>query len=188
VGSLGGVVLRAFAFSCLLLALGLATAGQAAAAKRCRGAHAVPTGSNLPQMRRATLCLLNQQRRRHGLRPLRQNRRLAAAARHHSRDMIARRYFSHTSPNGETVVARIRQTGYLAGRRCTVGENLAWGAGYNSTPASIMSGWMHSPEHRDNILYPRFRQIGIDIDPRVPLAAPSGVQGATFATEFGVRL
>jgi uncharacterized protein YkwD len=179
--------LRAFACSFVLLLLGLVTAGHAAA-HSCAGSQVVPTQTNLAQVRHATLCLLNAERRRRGLRPLRENRRLAAAARYHSDDMVARRYFAHTSPSGDTVSSRIKQTGYMAGRRCTVGENLAWGTGSLSTPASIMYGWMHSREHRDNILYPRFRQIGIYIDPAVPVALPSKIEGGTFATDFGVRL
>jgi uncharacterized protein YkwD len=188
VGPLTAACLRAFAISCLLLLLALATAGRAAAASSCAGSQVVPTQTNLAQVRHATLCLLNVERRRRGLRPLRENRSLAAAARYHSRDMVARRYFAHTSPSGDTVSSRIKRTGYMAGRPCTVGENLAWGTGPMSTPASIMDGWMHSPEHRGNILYPRFRQIGIYIDPAVPVALPGNIEGGTFATDFGVRL
>jgi uncharacterized protein YkwD len=186
VGPLTGAMLRAFACSCAALAVALATPSPVSAAHSCAHSHAVPRRGNLAQVRHATLCLLNVQRRRHGLRPLRANHRLAAAARYHNRDMVARRYFAHTSPTGDTVVSRIRRTGYMGGRRCTVGENLAWGIGPSSTAASIMSGWMHSPEHRDNILYPGFREIGIHIDPGLPV--PSPARGATFATDFGVRL
>src|SRR4051794_30128975 len=111
-GPVPGALLRAFACSCLVLLLGLATAGRAAAGEPCAGSHSVPTQANLAQTRHATLCLLNAERRRHGLRPLRANGKLAAAARFHSHDMTARRYFAHTSPSGDTVSSRIRQTGY----------------------------------------------------------------------------
>ena len=49
---------------------------------------------------RATLCVLNAERARHDLRPLRLNRRLSRAARRHSRAMARRRFFSPTSPGG----------------------------------------------------------------------------------------
>jgi uncharacterized protein YkwD len=138
-------------------------------------------------MRRATLCLLNRERRHYGLRPLHQNRRLAAAARYHTADMLRRRYFAHGSPSGDTVTSRIRRAAYMApGRQWTVGENLAWGRGTQATPASIMAGWMRSPEHRSNILYRPFREIGIEVAIGLPFVTPDDQSGATFATEFGV--
>lgn len=41
------------------------------------------------------------------------------------------------------------------------GENLAMG--YNDSAASLVDAWMNSPEHRDNIMNPRFRRTGIGI-------------------------
>ena len=50
--------------------------------------------------RRALLCLLNQARRAHGLRPLRGNGRLLKAAERHSRSMVLGGFFSHVDPPG----------------------------------------------------------------------------------------
>src|SRR3954451_22630064 len=105
----------------------------------------MPPSTTLAKVRGATLCLVNRQRRRHGLHALRMNRELVAAGRRHARDMIRRAYFAHTSPSGDTVASRIRRTGYITPRvRWTVGENLGWGTGVAATPARMMSSWMHS--------------------------------------------
>jgi uncharacterized protein YkwD len=158
----------------------------AGAAQACAGANVTPSASNLARVRSATLCLIDDARRQYGLRALRQDGHLVAAARYHTTDMVRRHYFAHTSPDGDTVIRRIRKAGYgIPTARVTVGENLAWGLISQDTPAEIMSAWMRSPEHRSNILYPRFRHIGIAITLAVPLGR-NHHSGATFTTEFGV--
>jgi uncharacterized protein YkwD len=100
--------------------------------------------------------------------------------------MVHRDYFSHDSLSGASFVDRIRRTGYLSGPRSwIVGENLAWGSGDRSSPASIVRAWMHSPGHRANILQGRFREVGIGL----ASGAPESVAGpaATYATDFGAR-
>jgi len=42
-----------------------------------------------------------------------------------------------------------------------VGENLAMG--YNDSAASLVDAWMGSPEHRANIMNPKFKRIGIGL-------------------------
>jgi uncharacterized protein YkwD len=135
-------------------------------------------------MRHATLCLLNRERRGHGLHALRLNPSLSKAASQHAHDMVSRGYFSHTSPGGMGVVDRIRRTGYVhGGQSWLLGENLAWGAGTTGTPRKIVSAWMHSPPHRANILTPGLREIGIGIARGAP--QPTGVAAETYATDFG---
>jgi uncharacterized protein YkwD len=139
------------------------------------------------QLVRSTLCLLNADRRRHGLRRLRLSRRLSKAARAHSRDMVRRDYFSHTSPSGASFVDRIRRSGYLSGAfTWMVGENLAWGAGSMSSPAQTVRAWMRSPGHRENILTGRFVHIGIGIARGAP-ASVGGIPAATYTTDFGFK-
>jgi uncharacterized protein YkwD len=133
---------------------------------------------------RATLCELNVQRVRRGLRPLRLNRHLSDAARAHSAAMARRHFFSHNSLNGASFVDRIRRTGYLRrARTWTVGENIAYGSGRLSTPRSIGRAWMNSAGHRANILSRSFRAIGIGI----AAGTPNGGGGATYTTDFGRR-
>jgi uncharacterized protein YkwD len=134
---------------------------------------------------RATLCVLNAERDRHGLRPLRLNKRLSRAARRHARDMARRKYFAHDSLNGSSFVDRIRRTGYLHGARSWwVGENLAWGTQDRSAPRAITKMWMNSPGHRANILSPSFREVGIGLSLGAPVKG-RGAPAATYATDFG---
>ncbi len=157
---------------------------KATASAGCRAQHALPSAASLGTIRRATLCLINRERRARGLRSLRASRALTRPAQRHSADMASRRYFSHTSPTGSTMNARIARSGYTRGRRgWTIGENIAWGSGTRSTPASIVRAWMRSPGHRANILAGRYREIGIGVVRR----APSGAAGATYTTDFGAR-
>jgi uncharacterized protein YkwD len=152
-----------------------------ALAAGCPNENANPNVIGAMAAKHATLCLLNKERRAHGLRPLKLNHKLSVAARRHARSMARRNYFAHGN-----FVGRIRATRYFTGvRSWTVGENIAWGSWDYATPASIHDGWMHSPKHRDNILSRAFREIGIG----VAKGAPVGGQrlGATYATDFGAR-
>ena len=157
-----------------------------AAAGPCPGAYSVPTERTLSRARRATLCLVNVQRRRNGVRPLRSNGRLTRAAQAHARDMVRRKYFSHYSPGGRGFTERIRATGYLAGARSwVVAENIAWGGRRWATPAGIVRIWMRSAEHRRNMLNGRYREGGMGIAPGLPVRRR--VRGATYTATFGAR-
>jgi uncharacterized protein YkwD len=171
-----------------LLAAGIAAAFSiatpaAAQAAPCAGADRVPTANNAEQIRSATLCLLNKERKRHGRKALRHNAGLALAGKRHASDMVRRRYFAHASKAGRTFDQRIRRTGYLRGARAVVGENLGWGSGAYATPRAMVRQWMASPGHRANVLRPAFREVGI----AVVTKTPRGTRGATYATEFGRR-
>jgi uncharacterized protein YkwD len=162
----------------------LAAAPSASAAKGCAAANASADQVTNRALVRATLCVLNAERARHNLRPLRLNRKLGAAARRHSRAMARKRFFSHTSPNGATFVDRIRRTGYLSGASSWhIGENIAYGSGGQSAPRAIGTAWMDSAPHRANILSSSFNAIGIGI----AAGTPFGDGGATYTTDFGHR-
>ena len=180
-------VFLAAALAAAMLALSALAASPAqAAAGACASSSAEPGDASRKKILRSTLCLLNVERRSHGLPKLRLNRRLSRAARRHAKDMVRADYFSHDSRNGSSFVDRIRRTGYLrSAQRWTVGENLAWGSGGRATPKAIMAAWMDSPGHRQNILTRSFREIGIG----VVFGAPTrvGAPAATYATEFGAR-
>ena len=131
---------------------------------------------------------LNAIRAQHGLGPLRLNTALSAAAAQHSREMGADGYFRHESADGSAFWKRIAR--YYASRHYgfwSVGENLLWSSpDVGATRA--MELWMHSPEHRANILSPRWREIGVAA---VHLAsAPGSYKGlpvTIVTTDFGVR-
>jgi uncharacterized protein YkwD len=99
-----------------------------------------------------TLRLINQAREAKGLKPVRLDRRLWRAARHHTRDMIRRHYFAHGATSDR--LARYVRSG-------VIGETLAWGSGTYASPASTVNSWLHSPPHRRILLDPDFRYIGI---------------------------
>jgi uncharacterized protein YkwD len=167
-----------------LLATLLALALFPAAASACHGGRLPVEPHHLKRASKATLCLLNRVRTHHGLHRLHGNADLRHAATHHSRHMVRQHFFEHTAPNGSTMVARVRASGYLrAGIFWTVGENLGWGQGALGTPRAMLRAWMHSPPHRANILTPGFRDIGIG----VVAGAPFGGSGATYTTDFGER-
>jgi uncharacterized protein YkwD len=166
------------------LAILLVGVPSASASGSCSAANASASQAGKRALVRATLCVLNAKRARHDLRPLRLNRKLSIAARRHSRAMVRRKFFSHDSVGGASFVDRIRSTGYLSGARSWyVGENIAYGSGNRSSPRSIGSAWMDSPPHRENILSPSFREIGIGL----ALGTPVGRGGATYTTDFGQR-
>jgi len=161
----------------------LAPAAPALAA-HCPRADELPGRMSVTEVRHATLCLINAERRQRGLAPLRQERRLAVAGVRHARDMVRANYFAHDSRSGRAFSQRILRTGYGRGRRATLGENLAWGTGSLAAPRRIVRGWMASPGHRANILNGTFREIGIAVVAGTP---QTGNDGATYATEFGRR-
>jgi uncharacterized protein YkwD len=85
------------------------------------------------------------------------NTLLTEAAQGKADDMVTRNYWSHNTPDGRTPWSFINATGY---QFAAAGENLAFGFG---SSASIMNGWMNSPEHRVNVLDDIFTQVGFGI-------------------------
>jgi uncharacterized protein YkwD len=146
----------------------------------------MPVPGNGGRVAAATLCLINQQRVHAGLAALSDNAKLDQVAGAHSQDMTSNLYFDHASPGGSTPESRMTQVGYISNRvSWVVGENIAWGTGSLATPASIVDTWMHSPEHRANILDRRFRDSGIGVSPAVPEALVDQA-GATYTQDFGL--
>jgi uncharacterized protein YkwD len=162
------------------LAVGLVAPTQASA--RCAWQNANPNNISQKQAAKATLCLLNKQRRSHGLKKLRENKRLDVASQRHANDMSRRNYFAHGD-----FVGRIRAARYLSGtnRGYTLGENIAWGSWDYATPKNIVIAWMHSPGHRANILNGRFHEIGLGVARGAPVSGQS--RGGTYVTDFGTR-
>jgi uncharacterized protein YkwD len=151
----------------------------------CDNADVLPNAANVAAAQQATLCLVNNERVSRGRPRLHANDTLRGVAQAYTLEMVAHSFFSHVSPTGSTFDQRIRHAGYLSGTRgWTIGENLAWGGGILSTPREIVSAWMHSPEHRRNILDRRFRDAGIGI----AIGLPGPGAGATYANEFGRRI
>lgn len=185
------------ALACVLTVLPAArAAGAQQAPVAAHAARGCPTangflfkrGSVLHSQRRL-LCLMNRARARYGLRPLRTNRCLHRVAARHAHDMVNRRYFAHTTPNGWDPGRRARASGYVPRRAAwLVGENIAWGVAGAGRPSWVMRAWMHSPPHRHNILSRQFRDVGIGVARGVPVHGFHGVRlRATFTVEFGAH-
>jgi uncharacterized protein YkwD len=184
---LGRASLRALLVA--LVALVALPAAPASAGARCPGASLVPSTRTLDASRASTICLVNRERSKRGLRALRRNGSLQASAGTYARDMVRLSFFDHVSPAGATLTDRIRRdTRYLAGAMSwEIGENLAWGTGTRSTPAQIVAGWMRSPGHRRNILHPGFREMGLGIALGAPVPVAAASRAATYANQFGRR-
>jgi uncharacterized protein YkwD len=134
----------------------------------------------------ALVCLLNRERRARGLRPVRANPRLSAAALGHSRAMVRRRFFAHVGPGRSVDLPyRLRRTHYIprSGGVWRIGENIGFGNGSMSSAAGMNRAWMHSTPHRHAILQPKFHEVGIGVYP----GEPYGRGGATFTLDFGSR-
>ena len=134
------------------------------------------------------LAQLNRVRAAHQLVPLTLSPNLSAAASLHSRDMLTRGFFAHSSSDGQVFWKRI-QSFYPEGRFSywSVGENLFWTRGSASAAVS-MKAWMASPGHRANILNPDWRQIGISSITSTDAPGTYGNTDATVITaDFGVR-
>ncbi len=109
-----------------------------------------------PDLEAEMLDLVNQERVKEGLHPLKADPEIAAVARSHARDMFAKGYFAHQNLEGKSPFDRIRDAGvaYKA-----AGENLALAP----TLAIAHNGLMNSPGHRANILRKDFGRLGVGI-------------------------
>jgi len=136
---------------------------------------------------RATLCLINHIRIRHGLRRLHHSRALGGVAIGQAHDMVRGDYFADHSLLGQPPSARIMVALHRAGPAgfsVSTAQNIGWGAGRAATPAGIVRAWMHSPPHRRIMLSPAFRKAGVGVAPALPRALGRGSAGATYAVEF----
>lgn len=137
---------------------------------------------NLNAYEMRTYELHNQTRESNNLATLCVSEILTQAARSHSQEMIDQGYFSHNSYNGESYSARLERFGYTSYEK--VGENIAWGSGSLASPENIFQGWMESSGHRENILDPDYREVGIGTS----TGECEGYSDCTMYTaDFGVR-
>ncbi|MFD8753707.1 CAP domain-containing protein [Kitasatospora sp. NPDC059577] len=105
------------------------------------------------------LAAVNTERARSGVRPLRLDDRLNAAAQRHAEDLTAHDLVRDSGTDGSTPWHRVRAAGF-AFRFSS--ENVAEA---DNVPEA-MRFWMNSPRHRDAILDPRFNHLGVGSAPR----------------------
>jgi uncharacterized protein YkwD len=84
---------------------------------------------------------------------------LTGVASQHALDMAEHNYFEHVDLAGQSPADRVRSVGY---REKLVGENIAYGP---ETVDEVVQGWLDSPGHCENIMDPRFVQMGIAAAP-----------------------
>lgn len=164
----------------------LAPASASAAKTPCGSPAAVPRAQSLHQMRSSVLCLLNRIRVHYKLHPLSYNQELRTSASAHSVSMVVHGYFAHEGPGG-SMDNRILRAGYLAsGGRFVIGEDIGGGGGRLGSPLAVVRDWMHSPVHRENILDPHFRDVGVGVARGFPYGI-GGARAATYTVDFGAR-
>ncbi len=107
---------------------------------------------------------VNEVRRDRDVDPLAYNEAIATVAREHSADMAEREYFSHESPDGEGPADRLAE--FFPGHCRGVGENIA-NVREEGDPQSlgerVVSLWMDSPGHRENLLRTMFDEEGFGV-------------------------
>lgn len=122
------------------------------------------TASASPALASRALKLVNEARAR-GARcgghsfnpapPLTLSGTLDSVALGHATDMAVHDYFEHQDRAGQSPADRVRAVGY---HEKLVGENIAYGP---VTVEEAVQGWLHSPDHCENIMDPRFAEMGI---------------------------
>jgi uncharacterized protein YkwD len=176
------------------LACVAATAAPAQAAlpasvvRTCPNADAEPGTVPTQALGTATVCLVNRVRSQRGLARLRVNPHLNSFATAFTRKMVSRRFFSHDVPGGPSFSQRANSSAYArSAGRMTMGENLAWATAELATPAAIVEAWLQSPGHRDNVLRPQFREIGVGVLEAAPEGGWEDSSPVTYVHAFGWR-
>ncbi len=109
-----------------------------------------------PSLETKMIALINKERAKEGLYPLRADPQETLVARAHSKDMFARGYFAHVNPEGKSPFDRMKEANV---RFTTAGENLALAQTLEIAHENLMK----SPGHRKNIMNPAFSRVGIGI-------------------------
>lgn len=137
-------------------------------------------GLDRAQVERYVHEAVNDERTARGLEPLSFDTELRDIARSHSEDMAERGYFSHVDPEGNDFADRYDAAGYECNANGYAGgENLAqtW---YDTRVATgdgdvvryetereladgIVTQWMNSPGHRENLLASQWENEGIGV-------------------------
>jgi uncharacterized protein YkwD len=165
----------------------LAVCANAYASQACPRDDVQPTSATSYDSAMSLVCDMNQMRAQNGLRQLKWDWRLWTAAQNHAADMAAQSYFAHVSLDGRNLEDRIWPTGYIPKTVTWVlAENLGFGTNMLSTPSSIVEGWMDSPEHRENLLDPELRDVGVGLA-QGDVLPDETLSGTIFVADFGTR-
>jgi uncharacterized protein YkwD len=125
-----------------------------------------PGVKHLPKVEDLVFEMTNQARLAKGLPPFTKDAELTQVARAFSDDMLVRRFFDHTTPDGVSFDERLADR--YRHRVRLMGENIWYASGYNlakiqQVAKEIVDDWMSSPGHRENILDHRFTHLGVGV-------------------------
>ena len=114
------------------------------------------SSANVATAEKNAVELMNADRRANGLSDLKVSSAVTAVARSHAQDMVNRKFFSHSNPDGKTPSDRLKAAGisYSA-----VGENIA----ENTSVQAAETAFMNSSGHRANILNSKYTTVGIGV-------------------------
>jgi uncharacterized protein YkwD len=158
---------------------GVAPSSAYAATAPARAAAAAPAPSSARDdpaaIRRRMVAVLldetNRERAERHLPDLTLSAELTAAAQAHAEDMLARGYFSHENPEGESSAERVFR---IAPRAIvlSVRENILKTQGHEDDAPhvraiDIIAGWMGSSGHRQNLLAEDVAQAGFGVVSRM---------------------
>jgi len=113
-------------------------------------------GYVLSPIEQKAVLLLNEDRKNAGLEPLQVNLKLSKLAADYAKDMNTRKFFAHIDPDGKDPFDRMAAIGIDFPN---AGENIALSPNVETAHKMLMD----SPLHRENILNPKFAEIGIGV-------------------------
>lgn len=125
-----------------------------APAGACKGS--TDAGASAAAQQRAVACLMNWARVRANRGKLATSASLRRAAGLKGKKVASCHELSHT-PCGSNLIGPLQASGY---RYSSFGENLYVGPWGSVTPRDVVSAWLQSSGHRENILRPGFRHMG----------------------------
>jgi uncharacterized protein YkwD len=142
----------------------------------CADANSSADNASPQVLRAAVVCLIDQQRALHHLPLLQASPLLDRSAQGWTDTMVSTDQFTH----GPNFAARISAVGYVWR---AAGENIA--TGY-TTPRAVVSAWMASTGHCQNILNPTYRNVGTGVSRRPVLGFGTG--DGTWTQDFGLGM
>lgn len=151
--------------SCFLLGLSLLlalSAGMCAVVEAAPPRTVTPppmtVGYVLNALEQKAVLLLNEDRKNAGLEPLQVNLKLSKLAADYAADMNTRKFFAHIDPDGKDPFVRMAAIDIDVPNE---GENIALSPDVETAQKMLLD----SPLHRENILNPKFTEIGIGVRP-----------------------
>lgn len=115
----------------------------------------IPESAPLKALEDEVIRLVNVERVKNGLQPLKYNWQASRVARIKSEDMINKKYFNHISPTYGSPFKMLEDFGL---KFSAAAENIAKG---QRTAQEVVTTWLNSPGHRANILNKSFTEIGV---------------------------